>query len=406
MTLCALLSSVFVMNSSGRLDDDVFSALAPICRLDANAEERGGEPCRPELLWLLRDLPPEELVESADDHLESALYSTAAGRDATSRQPAREVRQGLLKFFRHRGCVALPPPVPGAQLHQLDQLPFSALSDEFRGGLERLRSHLVAGCLANPKAVGGQPLGCLSFVALLRQLVAAVNDDRILSMKGAWETVQHTVCGTLADELRAQAAERLHALAAGQPVPGGARLPLTDEALRGVLRDQRHSLKAQWDERAVGEECVRREYWQELKETLAREETLVRVRNARLADQQLMDALRSWQESGSTPTATPTPSPSPTSAGSWGPPWTGCPRCPWRAPGVPPCRRPRGGCRRRMARWWQRRRGSGACSATRLPSGSVPRSRRAPPAPSWTRCGRSSPRPAPASTRRSRRPSA
>jgi len=219
MTLCALLSSVFVMNSSGRLDDDVFSALAPICRLDANAEERGGEPCRPELLWLLRDLPPEELVESADDHLESALYSTAAGRDATSRQPAREVRQGLLKFFRHRGCVALPPPVPGAQLHQLDQLPFSALSDEFRGGLERLRSHLVAGCLANPKAVGGQPLGCLSFVALLRQLVAAVNDDRILSMKGAWETVQHTVCGTLADELRAQAAERLHALAAGQPCP-------------------------------------------------------------------------------------------------------------------------------------------------------------------------------------------
>merc|ERR1740138_1691860 len=69
-----------------------------------------------------------------------------------------------------------------------------------------------------------------------------------------------------------------------------------DEQLHAVLRTRRHELKRQWDERAVGDEAVRKEYWQELKETLAREEMLVRVQNSRLADSQLMEALRSWQE--------------------------------------------------------------------------------------------------------------
>ena len=107
-------------------------------------------------------------------------------------------------------------------------------------------------------------------------------------MKGAWETVQHTSCGGLTDELRDKATKVLHALSAGhrrppkcpgvtwpppeagfrrflhprascfrhhlgdpsllirsgvrgqilggqgEPVPGGARLPMTDEALRAV----------------------------------------------------------------------------------------------------------------------------------------------------------------------------
>ena len=39
------------------------------------------------------------------------------------------------------------------------------------------------------------------------------------------------------------------------------------QALQGVLRERRHLLKAQWDERAFGDEAVRKEYWQELKET-------------------------------------------------------------------------------------------------------------------------------------------
>jgi len=118
----------------------------------------------------------------------------------------------------------------------------------------------------------------------------------VLSVKGAWETVQHTACGSLSDELRNQACATLRTLASGAQLPGGASLPMPDEALRMVLRHQRHELKSQWEERAVGDEVVRKEYWQELKVSLEREEAVVKQQNARVADQRLVEALRFWQE--------------------------------------------------------------------------------------------------------------
>jgi hypothetical protein len=298
MTLCALLSSVVVLNSKGILNEDLFNTLAPACRFGENIEEPGNESNRPALVWVLRDFALGLDGMTADEYLEKALHAAASAGDSDERRrSAREVRQTLMRFFKNRGCATLAQPAAEtSQLLKLDGLPYARLKPEFRTGVEALRAQLISTCRANLKSVGGQPLGCFAFVALARQLVAAVNDDRVLNMKGAWETVQHTSCGGLTDELRDKATKVLHALSAGEPVPGGARLPMTDEALRAVIRDQRRQLKVQWEERAVGDETVRREYWQELKEALGREEKLVCVQNTRLADQQLMEALRAWQD--------------------------------------------------------------------------------------------------------------
>eukprot|EP00928_Gymnodinium_smaydae_P018459 TRINITY_DN17022_c0_g3_i2.p1 TRINITY_DN17022_c0_g3~~TRINITY_DN17022_c0_g3_i2.p1 ORF type:complete len:864 (-),score=200.86 TRINITY_DN17022_c0_g3_i2:293-2884(-) len=302
MTLCALLSSVLILNTRGALNEGLFGALSLTCRFAEHIEERGNEASRPTLLWVLRDFMLD-MVDSQgrpttpDDYLEQALHA-APGRDASSGQAGREARQSLLRFFSRRYCTTLPRPAEEeSQLQRLDQMGYTALRRDFRTGVEALRSRVITDCQGAPKAVGGQPLSCIAFVALLRQLVAALNDSKVLSVRGAWETVQHTSCGQLADELRASAQQTLHALAGGQKLVGsGAQLPMTDEMLRQVLREQRHLLKAKWDERAVGDELVREEYWQELKESLAREEALVRQKNTRLADQQLMEALKVWQE--------------------------------------------------------------------------------------------------------------
>ncbi|CAE7401145.1 GBP2, partial [Symbiodinium necroappetens] len=148
----------------------------------------------------------------------------------------------------------------------------------------------------HPKMVGGQSLGCASFAALLKHLVEAMNESKQLSVKGAWDAVQHTTCGGLADELRGIASQKLKLLKSGQALPDGTQLPMTDEALRAFFRNQRHELKDRWEEQAVGDEEVRKEYWQELKETLAREELQVRQQNGRLADQQLSQSLKLWQD--------------------------------------------------------------------------------------------------------------
>mmetsp|Transcript_85710 Transcript_85710/g.239572 ORF Transcript_85710/g.239572 Transcript_85710/m.239572 type:complete len:766 (+) Transcript_85710:812-3109(+) len=303
MTLCTLISSVLVLNTKGALNESLFGALALTCRFAEHIEERGQEASRPVLLWVLRDFMLELRDENGrpitpDEYLEKSLHATSqAGVDRERGEAAREVRQSLLKFFSHRSCATLvQPAIEESQLQRLESIPYTSLRGEFRAGVEALRTQLVATCHSNPKTIGGQPLGCYSFVALLRQLVEALNNNKALSTKGAWDTVQHSACGNLADELRSAASQTLRALATGQKLQGGAQLPMTSDALHTVLRDQRRALKSQWVERAVGDEAVRKEYWQELKDSLEEEETSVWQQNTRLADQQLKEVIERWQE--------------------------------------------------------------------------------------------------------------
>jgi len=303
MTLCALLSSVLVLNTKGALNESLFNALALVCRFAEHIEERGMEASRPVLLWVLRDFMLELRDASGrpttpDEYLEQALHAapTTNGNDQGRSQGAREVRQSLLRFFSHRTCATLVRPAQEeSQLQRLDTVPFRQLRSEFRAGVEALRQQLVSSAMTNPKTVGGQPLTCFAFVALLRQFVQALNDKKALSVKGAWETVQHTACGSLADELREEACKALRTLRDGGELQGQAKLPLSDEALRTVLRAQRHDLKSKWEERAVGDEMVRKEYWQELKESLAREEKVVQVQNTRIADDEMLKSMKGWQ---------------------------------------------------------------------------------------------------------------
>jgi len=299
MTLCALLSSVMVLNTKGSLDESIFNSLSMVCRFAEHIEERGNELNRPSLMWVLRDFmldlrDPSGRGVSAEEYLEKSLH--AAPEEQEPSQAARDVRQSMLRFFGHRSCHTLVRPVSdAAQLAKLDQVAYLSLRSEFRVGLEALRAQLLANAAATPKTIAGQPLSCVAFVALLRQLVQALNESRVLSVKGAWEGIQHTTCGRLADELRDRASETLHSLAQGQASSSGAQLPMTDEALRLLFKEQRRALKTEWEQRSLGDEVVRREYWKELKESLDREEKVIRQSNARIGDQKLMAVFKSWE---------------------------------------------------------------------------------------------------------------
>ena len=122
----------------------------------------------------------------------------------------------------------------------------------------------------------------------------ALNQNTVLSVKGAWETVQHSACGELSDELRDKVCGQLRALATGRPMPGGEQLPLSDAALQQLFLKQRQALKEEWTHRAVGDELVRREYWQELEEAMDMEEESSRDRNTRIADEHLAEVCREW----------------------------------------------------------------------------------------------------------------
>mmetsp|Transcript_65564 Transcript_65564/g.102361 ORF Transcript_65564/g.102361 Transcript_65564/m.102361 type:complete len:1134 (+) Transcript_65564:76-3477(+) len=298
LTLCGLLSSVLILNTKGALNDSLFKALGTSCRFADHAELGPGVPrsSNAALLWLLRDFSMDlrdstGRLMTPDEYMEQALLS--AQHDQS---PGSNLRQNLRGFFSRQSCAMLTRPVVDeSQTQQLMNLPYSSLTSQFRTGAEALRTQLLATCRASAKSVGGTPLGCVAFVALLRQLLDSLNNQQPLNLKNSWETVQHGHCGSLMDQLRAMAMVTCRTLQAGEALQGGAQLPLSDESLRMVLRQQRHDLKAQWEANSIGDEVVRKEYWQELKESFARDEKMVGQQNAKLADQRLKEVLQKWQ---------------------------------------------------------------------------------------------------------------
>jgi hypothetical protein len=298
LALCGLLSSVVVLNTKGMLNDGLLKNISNACRFadhaDASAGGVAGNASHAALVWLLRDFMLE-LRDTAgrqvtpDEYLDKALTSFSEG----GQMPCNELRHRLRGFFSRQSCVTLVR--PSGQESQLENLPLSSLRSEFRAGAEALQAQLMATCRANPKTVGGHPLSCVAFVAVMGQLLASLNNQFPLNLRTAWETCQHGTCGGLAEQLRAAALVTLKTLQAGEKIAGGAQLPMSDEALRMVLRQQRHDLKEKWDEQAVGEESIRREYWQELKESFARDERMVLQQNAKLADLRLKEALSAWK---------------------------------------------------------------------------------------------------------------
>jgi len=325
MSLCLLISSVFVLNTKGVLNEGLFNALSLVCCLAQHVETQGGtsgsagvggggspgggqggleEASRPALLWFLRDFVLDLQDEDGhpltpDQYLERALRARpTAGADAARSRAAREVRDNLLRFFPRRQCATLIQPViDETALQQLGDASYQDLRPEFRSAFEVAQARLLALARASPKTVGGQPVGGAALAGLVRRLVESLNSNAVLNVGSAWEQVQHSACAGLVQELEAQAQELFSRARAGEPLPGlgGHPLPARDDVLARALKDLRRRLKEEWRSRAIGDPGVQDEYWKDFKVSLEEGGRALEQHNARLAEEQLQAAAEQWR---------------------------------------------------------------------------------------------------------------
>mmetsp|Transcript_3676 Transcript_3676/g.9339 ORF Transcript_3676/g.9339 Transcript_3676/m.9339 type:complete len:787 (-) Transcript_3676:103-2463(-) len=304
MSLCMLLSSIFVLNTKGVLNEGLFNALSLVCHLAEHMEEKGRQTSKPALIWCLRDFILNLEDESgqpisADEYLDKALQAKPlAGVDAERSRAAREVRESLIKFFDQRNCVTfVQPTIDEEKLRSLPTVPYTDLRADFRKQLETLQDKLGKDAAMRPKTVAGQVVGGAALAALLRKLVDALNSNQALNVMSAWEQVQHTTCGSLLEDLRKIGVERLQGFANGAPlpVPGSPSLPVSDDLLAKAFAAVHAELYEDWKSRAVGEESTRGEYWQELTDSLRGDEQAVERKNLKLAEDKLRDALAAWE---------------------------------------------------------------------------------------------------------------
>lgn len=218
-TLALLLSSVFVYNSLGAIDENAISTLSAVASVAESLKQhnnrRGSSSASspslelPSLLWVVRDFTLDIEAEGAIEE-EGAGEGAAAGHRRVldddgyleealradlfdPRSPKGMLRRVLNDAFPRRACQTMVRPADREEdMKQLQNLPDGELRPEFVAQLASLRRKLLG--LSRPKRVAGRALDASLLADLAATYVEAINGDRVPAVADAWTQVTRARC--------------------------------------------------------------------------------------------------------------------------------------------------------------------------------------------------------------------
>ncbi|GKA51548.1 putative guanylate-binding protein [Tanacetum coccineum] len=203
-SLAVLLSSMFIYNQMGGIDEAAIDRLSLVTEMTKHIRVRasGGKTTPSELgqfspifVWLLRDFYLD-LVEdnrkiTPRDYLELALRPVqGGGRDVSAKNEIRESIRGL---FPDRDCFTLVRPLSNEnELQRLDQISVDKLRPEFKAGLDALTRFVFE--RTKPKQVGATVMTGPIFAGITQSFLDALNNGAVPTITSAWQSVEETEC--------------------------------------------------------------------------------------------------------------------------------------------------------------------------------------------------------------------
>lgn len=187
--LVVLISSFFLYNSFGAIDENAINNLSLAAKLSTNIAVRAGKGVSedelianftPKFLWILRDFVLELKEDghniTENEYLESKINNYT------------DVKTALVKFFKMRELITMiRPSNDEKQLANLNKVAFENLRPQFKQKAEVLRKKVFEECplkQMNNKRISGRVLG-----KLLTMYVDAINDGAVVNITSAWESV-------------------------------------------------------------------------------------------------------------------------------------------------------------------------------------------------------------------------
>mmetsp|Transcript_83455 Transcript_83455/g.244678 ORF Transcript_83455/g.244678 Transcript_83455/m.244678 type:complete len:558 (-) Transcript_83455:72-1745(-) len=234
-SLCILMSSFFIYNSIGAIDEQAIDELHLVLHLAKHVHLRSeqgseGTPASelaeyfPSFLWALRDFHLEPMDEngaplSEKGYLENAL-KPLPGQDDKNK-----VREAIKDLFTARTCVTLPRPCSNeADLRHIQKMPYESLRPQFRTKVEALVSTIYSSL--KPKMLKGSYLSGETFVALATEYCKSINSNGVPTIHSAWTSViQHQLRLSLHDATKVYESCLETALQ---------RLPMAEEELKDI----------------------------------------------------------------------------------------------------------------------------------------------------------------------------
>ena len=231
-SLALLLSSYFVINSMGVIDEAaidrlyLMTELSKTIQVSAAPADSAAElaPFFPPLLWLLRDfvldLTADGKTISEQEYMEAAI----SARSTNQRRAAErnDIRQAIRELFPARRCRTLVrPAVDEESIRQAVKLEDAQLRPEFVKQMGTVRDELLAA--APVKSLYGSALDGSMLATLAQSYLDAMNAPGALPcIRSAWEFVVEERCRAAADDALRDADGYLAAAAAASPLPSAA----------------------------------------------------------------------------------------------------------------------------------------------------------------------------------------
>jgi len=229
--LALLVSSFFIYNSVGTIDEQAISTLSLVANISKHVRARSdaavkagdsgdmetddnddGEKLQqqealqdarelgrhfPDFLWLVRDFSLQLRDEhgealSENEYLEQALRDQSADNvdsDAARQSIAEKNRlRALLRaYFPRRSCATLVRPCANeSDLQRLDSMPDSALRAEFVQAARRLQSRVLRAAPAKSIGDSGKTLSGRGLLRLCRSYVDAMNSGAAPVIRDSW----------------------------------------------------------------------------------------------------------------------------------------------------------------------------------------------------------------------------
>ncbi|KAL3682521.1 hypothetical protein R1sor_000543 [Riccia sorocarpa] len=203
-SLAVLLSSMFIYNQMGGIDEAALDRLSLVTEMTKHIRVRAsqGQTSAAELgqfsplfLWLLRDFYLD-LAESGRritprDYLESALQPVAGAGKAIAAK--NEIRESIRALFPDRDCFTLVRPLNDEKdLQRLDQIPMEKMRPEFRTGLDALTKYVFE--RTRPKQLGSTIMNGPMLAGLTQSFLDALNAGAVPTISTSWQNVEENEC--------------------------------------------------------------------------------------------------------------------------------------------------------------------------------------------------------------------
>ncbi len=198
--IAILISSLFILNSFGNIDENSINSLSFILnisrtiKLNQNNYDASTNPDElaayfPSLLWLLRDFSlkledSQGNTITAKQYLENALQLQKGYSDAVEEK--NKVRKLITSYFKERDCFSMVRPVENEKdLQNLQTLEDSEIRKEFIEQAQMLRNKVFR--KVKPKIFNNKILSGSMLIELLENILDSINKGAVPVIENSWK---------------------------------------------------------------------------------------------------------------------------------------------------------------------------------------------------------------------------